>query len=89
MVVDRDLESKRSAEDRLERRDVTVGGPQLEFRVAVRTQARQVIVPARIEIQTSDRLCVAAIESLGEAHHRRERLHRLAQAAIEVSITLV
>jgi hypothetical protein len=68
---------------------MAVSGPQLELRVAVGAQARQVVVAARVEVDSSERLRVAAVEALRQSHHRRQRLHGAPRRAVEVPVPLV
>jgi hypothetical protein len=70
LEVARDFEPNWLAEELFERRDVPVRRPQLEFRVAVRAQAGEVIVTTREQIESAERLRVAAIQALGEPDHR-------------------
>ena len=69
VIVAGDFEAQGFAEHGFERRDVTVGGPELELGVAGGAQPRQVIVAARIEVDAGQRLRVAAIQPLGEPYH--------------------
>ena len=48
--------------------------PEFEFSFVGRAEPCEVIVPARIEIDSGNRLRVAAIESLGQPHHRGQLL---------------
>ena len=54
----------------LEWRDVAMGGPELELRIAAGVEARQVVRPTREEINAAERLRVAPIEPLREPHDR-------------------
>jgi uncharacterized protein YbaA (DUF1428 family) len=85
----RDFESHRLAQQFFERRDVPMGRPQLEFRVAVRPQPNQIVVPAWEQVKSAERLRVAAIQTLGEADHRGESADGLPQRAGEVAESLV
>ena len=69
----------------LERRDVPMRRPQLQFRVAVRAQAGQIVVAAREEIDARERLRVAAIQALGQPDHRRQHPHGLPQRPVRRS----
>ena len=85
MVADRDLEADGFTEHALERCNVAVSRPEFELGVAARAQPCQVIVGAWIEIDTRERLCVAAVEALSEPDHRRQRLDGAAFAAAELA----
>ena len=71
MIAARDFETKRLAEHRFERRDVAMGGPELELGVAGGAQPRQVVVGAGVEVEPGQRLRVAAVQPFGQPHHRR------------------
>jgi hypothetical protein len=64
-------------------------GPQLQLRVAVGAQPRKIIVAARKQIDAGECLRVAAVESLGQPHNRREHANRPAKTAIEVPVSLM
>jgi hypothetical protein len=68
---------------------MAVRRPQLQFRVTRGAEPRQVVVAARIEIDTSQRLRVAAVEAFGESNHRGECPDGTAQSAREVAIAVV
>ncbi len=68
---------------------MAVRGPQLQLGVADRTQTSEVVVSARIEIQTGQGLRVASIESLGQTDHGGERAHGPAERAGKISVPLV
>src|SRR5262245_53039755 len=84
-----DLEAERLAEHLLERRHVPMGGPELQLRVAVRPETSEVVVAARVEIEATEGLGVAAIQALGQAHDRRQCLDGPAQRSAQVAVTLV
>jgi len=50
------LEPDRLAQHGLERGDVAVGGPQLQFRVATGTQPCEVVVAAGIQVDPGEHL---------------------------------
>ncbi len=83
------LESNGTAEGLLERRDVPVRGPQLEFGVPARPQPREIRIVLLMQIDAGDHLGVAAIEPFGEADHRREHLDDFPRCAAEIAIALV
>jgi hypothetical protein len=62
----------------LERRDLAVGGPELELGVARCEQLDEVFVAAIVYLDAGHGLRVAAIERFGEPQHRGERAHGLA-----------
>ena len=68
---------------------MAVGGPQLQFRVAVGAKPRQIIVAARKEVDPAERLRMAAIQSFGEPDDRRQHPNGPAQRAAEIAIALV
>src|SRR3982750_55721 len=70
------LEVDRGFQLAFERRNVTKGGPELQFGVAASLQAREIILAARQEIDACQRLGVAAVEALGETNHRRQHANR-------------
>ena len=66
-----------------------VGGPQLQFRVAIGAQSRQIIVAARKEIDPGKRLRVAAVEPFSQPDDCRQHPHGAAQRAVQIPIALV
>ncbi len=46
--------------------------PEFELSFVGRAEPREVIVAARIEVDSGDRLRVTSVEPLGEPHHRGE-----------------
>lgn len=73
----------------LERCDVTMSGPQFEFRIAVGTQPGEVIVAAGKKINPRERLRVAAIEPFGQPHDRRKDSDSGTQCAVQIAVPLV
>jgi hypothetical protein len=71
--VSADLDPQWLAGHALERRGVPRRGPQLELRVPRRPHLQQVVVAAIVQLEPDDRLCVTAIETLGEPQNRGER----------------
>ena len=59
-----------------------VGGPQFQFRVAIGSQSRQIIVAARKEIDSGKRLGMAAVEPFSQADDCRQHAHGAAQRAV-------
>ena len=84
VVVASDLETNGFAQHFLEWCDVPMRRPQLQFRVPVRTQAGQIVIPAREQIQSAERLRVAAIKALGQTDHCPQRPHGLPQRPAKV-----
>ncbi len=68
---------------------MTMSGPQLQFRVAVGAQPREVVVAARKQIDAGKRLRVAAIEPFSQPHDRRQHPNSCTKIAIEISVPLV
>ena len=66
-----------------------MGSPQLELRITVGAEPREIIVPAREEVNPGKRLRVAPIESLGQPHNCRQHPHRRAKGAVEIAVSLV
>src|SRR5262245_60373475 len=60
---------------------MTLGGPQLELRIARGSNLQQCIVATVVEFHAGDGLRVAAIEILGQAKNRSESFHDLAPFA--------
>ena len=85
----RHFEADRQVELALEWRDVTMGGPQFQLRVATRAKPGEVIVPAREEIDPGERLRVAAIEPFREPHDRRQDPNGTAQRAVQIAVSFV
>jgi hypothetical protein len=83
------FEADRQGELTLERRHVTMSGPQFQLRVATRAKPGEVIVPAREEIDPGERLRVAAIEPFREPHDRRQDPYGAAQRAVQVPVPFV
>ncbi len=71
-VAPGEFEAYGPAEDALERAHVPVRRPKFELSFVGRAEPREVIVAARVEIYSGDRLRVAAIEPFGKSHHRGE-----------------
>src|SRR4029078_4269540 len=84
-----DFEADRQIELPLERRHVTMCGPQLQLRIAVRAKPGEVVVTARKEVDAGERLRVAPIEALGEPDDRRQHAHGPAQRAVQIPVPLV
>jgi len=84
-----DLDAERFPRERLERRGVPRGGPQLQLRVARRAQLQQVVVAAVVKLEARDRLRVAAIEAFREAQNRGERADGAAGPPAQIPKPLV
>src|SRR5687768_15196168 len=59
-------QADRFSQRALERRYLTMGGPELELGVARGAELDEVFLAAVVHLHARDRLCVAAIERLGE-----------------------
>ena len=77
------------SEDPFQRGRVPTGGPQLQLGVSRRPQPHEVVVAARKDVHTSQRLRMAAVEPFGEPHHGGQRPDRAAQRALQQRIALV
>ena len=66
-----------------------VSGPQFELRITVRPQPGKIVVAARKEIDSGERLRVAAIEAFGQAHEGREQPHGPAFRRPQIAVALV
>ena len=69
----------RLPEQLLEGAEMAIRGPHLEFRVARRLELQQEVVAAIAQLQGGNDLCVAALETLGEAQDRGEQPHAFPQ----------
>jgi len=83
------LESYRFPEHFFERLDVTVGRPQLELRIVCRAKPRQIMIRARVEIESRHRLRVASIQPFRQPDHCREPFHRFSELGVEAAVPLV
>src|SRR5262245_8788426 len=68
---------------------MTLGGPQLEFRIARGSNLQQCIVATVMEFDASDGLRVAAIEILSQAKNRGELFHDFASFPSELAELVV
>jgi hypothetical protein len=84
-----DLETKRFPGQTFERRGLPARGPELQLRVAGGAQLQQVVVAAVVQLESRDRLRVAAVEAFREAQDRRERADRVARPAAHVAEAVV
>jgi hypothetical protein len=89
VIVAGDFEAQRFPEHGFERRDVAVGGPELELGVAGGAQAGQVVVAAGVEVDAREGLRVAAIQPFGESNHGRQPLDGLAQRALQLAVPVM
>src|SRR5918993_5413970 len=83
------FETNRQSERPFERRHVPMGGPQFQLRIAGGAQARQVVVAARKEIDSGERLCVAAVEPFGKPDDGREHPDGRPQGTVQIPVSLV
>src|SRR6266542_555138 len=84
-----DFEANRQIELPLERRHVTMCGPQLQLRVAVRAKPGEVVIAAWKEVNPGERLRVAPIQAFGQPDNRRQHPHGSAQRIAQVPVSLV
>ena len=70
-----DFEAKGFPEQFLERRGMPPGRPELELRVAARSDLQQTVLAMIVQVEAGDGLRVAAIEALGQPENGRERPH--------------
>ena len=84
-----DLNAERLSRQSFEWRAVARGGPELQLRVAGRAQLQQVVVPPVVELETADRLRVAAIEAFRQPQDGGERSHRAPGAPPEIGKAVV
>jgi hypothetical protein len=71
--VSADFNPQRLAEQPLERRRMTRGGPELELRVPRCVHLQERVVFAVVQFEVRNRLRVTAIQAFGQAEDRRER----------------
>src|SRR6266542_2087113 len=72
-----------------ERRGVPARGPELQLRVTRCPQLEQIVLTAIVQVESSDRLRMAAIETLRQAQDRGERADRRARAPAHVAESVV
>ena len=63
--------------------------PELELDVARRAQPREIVVAARIQVDSRNRLRVTPVQALGETDNRGQRLDRPAPRPVEVAVAVV
>src|SRR5215204_156443 len=80
---------QRATEDVLQRLAVAVRRPQLEFRIAGRPQADQIRVSPGYDVERSDDLRVAPVESFRQPQHRGQRPDGPPEAALEQAVAVV
>jgi hypothetical protein len=66
ITVSADFNPQRFARHPFERRGMTCRGPQFQLRIAGRPYLQQVVVAPIVQLDSRDRLAVAAIEALRE-----------------------
>ena len=64
-------------------------GPQLELRIAVGSQPREIVVTARKQVNPGKRLRVTPVEAFGQPDDRRQHPHRRAETAVQIAVSLV
>jgi hypothetical protein len=89
VVAAGDLEADGRAEHILERGHMAVRGPELQLRIACGAEPRQVIVAARVQVDTGDRLRVAAVEPFGQSYHGRQKANDAPQRSAELTVSFV
>ena len=63
--------------------------PQLQLRIAGRTQPDQKPVAARDDVEGGHHLGVTAIQPLGQPQHRRQRADGTPQATLQRAVSVV
>jgi hypothetical protein len=89
VIADGDFETNRFAEHPFERHDVAMRRPYLQLRVAGRAEPGEIVVGARIEIDSGQCLRVAAIEPFGQSNHRRQRLDGPPLRSLQIAVAAV
>ena len=84
-----ELESNRFPEHLFERLHVPVRRPQLELGIPRGAQSRKVGLGLRIQVDGRHRLCVTAVEPLGQTDHGRQPFHRPPQLRRKRAVALV
>lgn len=85
----RHLEADRQRQLTLQWGYVAVSGPELQFRIAVCAQPRQIVVAAGKEIDPAKRLRVAAVEPFSQPDDGRQHSYGASKRVIEVTIAFV
>jgi hypothetical protein len=67
----------------LERRYLTMGGPELQLGVARCAKFDEVLLAAVVQFDTRDHLRVAAVERFGEPQNRGQRTNRPARLRVQ------
>src|SRR4051812_23989486 len=73
ICVAADFDAQRLSGESLERRGVPRGRPELQLRIARRTQLQQIVVAAIVKLEAGDGLRVAAVEALRQPQNCGER----------------
>jgi len=68
---------------------MSMRGPQLELGIALGAKTCEVVVAAREQINTAERLRVATVQSLGESNDCRQHPHRRSKRAVQISVAVV
>jgi len=77
--------AQRLTDHPLERRRMTLGGPELQFRIARRSNLQQRIVTSIVKFDAGDGLGVAPIEVLGKTEHGRQPSYNTAALAAQAA----
>src|SRR5579872_5114401 len=83
------FDAERLAGHPLEGRGVALRRPELQLRVARRSDLQQIVVAAVMELDRGHTLRMAAIEALGEPQDGRERSHGAPFLALQIAESLV
>jgi hypothetical protein len=84
-----DLEAQRFAHHALERRGLSRCGPELELRVARRTQPQHVVVAPVVQFEAADSLRMTAVEAFRQPQDRRQRADGSAPASPQIAVAVV
>jgi hypothetical protein len=88
-AVTADLDAQRFADQPFERRGMPLRRPELQLRIARRSQLQQPVVAAVVQLEPGHRLRVAAVEALGEPENRRKRPYGPPARAAKLPVLLV
>lgn len=73
----------------LQRGDMAVSGPQLQLRIAIGAQPREVIVAARKQVDSAQRLRMTSVESFSQSNDCGQHANRLSKRAVQIAVALV
>jgi len=66
-----------------------VGSPQLQLRIAIGAQSREIVVPPGKQIDSAQRLRMTAVQPFGQANDGRQHSNRASKRAVQVAVALV